>query len=156
MGTIPDEEEISISCRSVASQYHGITLSPLYHANGSVPKEVRRSPEIIPDRRLVLKIYQIYDKATAIQILAFLDMHKSLHLGALGLILMRKLLPVDIHFLAFEDNDHSKISALINHGDDIYQFGVVRLDDNDDWDGRYGFVCVVPDPEADEETPGYC
>jgi len=154
VGTVPNEEVISFSAREVAKQYFGITLSPKFHANGSVPKEVRRSPEIIPERHLTLRMYQVFDRATSLQIYEFQKMHNSIHLGALGLVLMRKLLPIGVRFLAFEDNARSRISVLINHGDDTYQLGVVKLDDIDFWDDRYGFVCSIPDP-TEELLSGY-
>lgn len=149
-GSIPDEDTITRSARIVAKQHLNIKLSPLYHANGTVPKEVRRSPEIIPDRWFVVRFFRITKRATTSQILEFLDAQGAIHLGGLGLMLMNLIMPINICFLAFEDNNPMKMSAMIHHPDDTFQFGVTTMDGADDWDEEYGFVCVTRDLEQEE------
>ncbi len=147
-GSIPDEDTVIRFARDVAKQYMGIRFNPHFHANGSVPKCVRRSPEIIPDRWFIVKFYKINTTATSAQILDFLDEQQALHLGGLGLMLMNKILPLGIYFLAFEDNDPTKMSVIIHYSDDTFQFGVATMNGTDYWDKDYGFVCITPDPDA--------
>lgn len=140
--TVPGNEVIKIYTDSLAEQYKALRLDPFIHANGSTPQGVDISPDLVPGRKLRIFFYHIRQSATTNQILTFLDNLNSLHLGALGLMLMQRFIPEGIFFMAFEWNDLSNAKSLRRNFDGTYQFMILKRGPS--WDSNDGFVCIRP------------
>lgn len=144
VATVPEEKVIKTFQDSLATQYLLIKADPFQNANGSLQKEARRSPKIIPGRELLISFYKINAAATSKQILSFLNEKRAVHFGALGLYMSSHFLPDDLLCLAFEDNDIGRMTALRHRSDDSLQLGIVTNTDAL-WDSKYGFICVNVD-----------
>jgi hypothetical protein len=139
---VPDESVIKCYRDDLARQFKALELDPHIFSNGSAPKEVHISSNLTPGREIRIAFYQMRGFANTLQILSFLEEHNAIHLGALGLMLIGKLLPQGIFFIGFEEGDPYRASALRHNFDGTFQFMVLKRDAS--WDPTDGFVCVTP------------
>jgi hypothetical protein len=139
---VPDESVIKCYRDDLARQFKALELDPLLFPNGSAPKNVHISSELTPGREIQIAFYRMREWANTAQILSFLEERSAIHFGALGLMLMGKLLPQGIFFIAFEDGDPYRASALRHNFDGTFQFMVLKRGAS--WDPTDGFVCITP------------
>lgn len=117
-----------------------LKTDPHIFANGSVPRAAMRSPDLTAERKLKVEIYQAVREAPIEFALLFQENVSAIHLGGLGLILLRNVLPFELSCIAFEAEDVARVTSLLRVVDGEYEFMIrkkgVPLDCSD------GFVCI--------------
>lgn len=142
VGMVPDFSVIEAIREDLLEKYHELRIDPLIYANGSVPLDAKISEELVPGRKLRIEVLHVIDKATSLQGFLFVDRGNTIHIGALGLMLMRRMLPIGISCIAFEESAVDRMSALKPLDDDEYQFMILKKDAL--WDHTDAFVRVTP------------
>ena len=142
VGIVPDMGVIERIREDLLDKYSELRIDPLIYANGSVPLDAKISEDLVPGRKLRVEIFRVRNEATSLQGLMFIERPSTLHLGALGLMLMRRLLPIGVSCIAFEESAVDRMSALMPLPDDEYQFMILKKDAT--WTGIDAFIRVTP------------